>query len=60
MRLPRVTFTLFPMGRPLGPPGDAATQDLVLRTALGLVDEALDGGARATIDVPYRPGPAGG
>ena len=56
MRLPRVVVTPFPMGRPLGPPGDTATQDLVLRAALGLIDTAAVGGTISEVALPYRPG----
>jgi hypothetical protein len=58
MKLPRTVVTPFPMGRPLGPPGDAATQRRVVEAALGLVDGA--GGPEAVIrlDLPYRPGVA--
>ncbi len=56
MNLPRTLLTGHPMGRPLGPPGDAATQTAVLRAALDLVDTAEEGGAVARFDAPYRPG----
>ena len=56
MRLPRVVVTPHPMGRPLGPPGDAATQRAVLEAALQLVDRATDPGAVVEAGGPYRPG----
>ena len=58
MNLPRSVVTNHPMGRPLGPPGDAATHTAVLRAALELVDTATAGGAVARFDAPYRPGPS--
>ena len=56
MRLPRSVITPFPMGRPLGPPGDADTQTAVLRAALELVDSATAGDAVEHVAIPYRPG----
>lgn len=43
------------MGRPLGPSGDVATQRLVVRTALGLLESATSGGAVVELEEPYRP-----
>jgi len=40
MKLPRVLLTDFPMGRPLGVPGDAAGQRRVVAAALSLIEEA--------------------
>ena len=56
MNLPRSLITNHPMGRPLGPPGDAVAQTAVLRAALQLVDTAETGGAVERFDAPYRPG----
>ena len=39
IRPPRTLWTSFELGRPLGPPGDAAFQRRVLLAALGLLDE---------------------
>lgn len=43
------------MGRPLGPPGDYATQRRVVRTALDLLESATKGGAMIELEDPYRP-----
>lgn len=40
LRPPRALFVEFPFGRPVGPPGDAAFQQRVLRRALDLVESA--------------------
>jgi hypothetical protein len=59
MRLPRVALTRFPMGRPLGPPGRADTQSLVVRAALELIDTATAGETVKVVTEPYRPGGGG-
>jgi len=56
MRLPRTLVTPHPMGRPLGPPGDAARQREVLEAALRLVDTADAPGRIERIGGVYRPG----
>jgi len=58
MHLPRTLVTPHPMGRPLGPPGDAARQREVLEAALRLVDTADRAGAIERIGGAYRPGGA--
>jgi len=55
MRLPRVTITPHPMGRPLGPPGDGERHREVVHSALGLVDTAVES-AFVTVGGSYRPG----
>lgn len=40
LRPPRFLWTTFPLGRPLGVPGDAAFQHRVIRAALALLDRA--------------------
>jgi len=56
MRLPRTLVTPHPMGRPLGPPGDAARQREVLEAALRLVDTAEAPGGIERLGGVYRPG----
>ena len=55
MNLPRTVVTRNPMGRPLGPPGDAAAQRAVMVAALRLVDEAVGPGEMVRLDGRYRP-----
>ena len=55
MGYPRTVVTHFPFGRPLGPPGDRATQTEVLNAALELLESATSGGALIELDLPYRP-----
>ena len=55
MGFPRTIVTRHPMGRPLGPPGDHATQRRVIRAALSLLEEATEGGAMVELEDPYRP-----
>ncbi len=54
MVLPRAVITRHPMGRPLGPPGDAARQRAVVTAAL----ELLPASERSVVELPepYRPG----
>lgn len=57
MRVPRAVVTAFPMGRPLGPPGNAALQRRVLADALTLLETA---GAPGTfVDLPHGWEPVG-
>lgn len=60
MALPRVVVTRHLLGRPLGPPRDAARHLHVLRAALALLDDARTGGTIVELPEPYRPHPAGG
>lgn len=55
MRLPRTLLTHHPMGRPLGAPGDTATQRSVLLAALDLLEKAKEGGQIADFSTRYRP-----
>ena len=55
MGYPRAIVTRHPMGRPLGPPGDLATQRRVVDAALDLLESATAGGARIELEDPYRP-----
>ena len=56
MQLPRTLVTPHPMGRPIGPPGDAVRQREVLEAALRLVDTATEPGTIERIGGSYRPG----
>ncbi len=55
MKLPRVLVTPFPMGRPLGAPGDQVTQRSVVTAALRLVDDATGPETVSDFDGVYRP-----
>ncbi len=55
MGYPRSVVTRHPMGRPLGPPGDHATQRRVVRAALDLLGTASEGGTIVELAAPYRP-----
>jgi hypothetical protein len=55
MGYPRAVITHHPMGRPLGPPGEVATQKRVVGTALDLLESATQGGTVVELDEPYRP-----
>lgn len=57
MHLPRTLVAPHPMGRPLGPPGDAKRQREVVEAALGLFDTAVAGGTLERAGGRYRPGP---
>jgi hypothetical protein len=48
---PRALWVPFELGRPFGPPGDAAFQKSVLRAALRLLEE--DGGPVRIVDFPH-------
>jgi hypothetical protein len=56
MRLPRTLLTHHPMGRPLGAPGDHATQRSVLLAALDLLENAREGGRIVDFATQYLPG----
>lgn len=45
MNLPRILFTHTPLGRPLGAPGNKATQTDILVSALELLESAQRGGS---------------
>ena len=55
MGIPRTVVTRHPMGRPLGPPGDVATQRRVVGSALELLETATEGGTVVELEEPYRP-----
>lgn len=55
MALPRLVLTPFPMGRPVGAPGDVAGQRKTLLTALDLLASAREGRMVAQLDHPYHP-----
>ncbi len=61
MSLPRLVITPHLMGRPLGRPGDAATQRAVLETALTLLETASGPGSVVDFDPGQSEGrpPAG-
>ncbi|MDT8307339.1 MAG: hypothetical protein RRC07_15505 [Anaerolineae bacterium] len=56
MKLPRLVLTPFPMGRPVGAPGDMDGQRRTLRAALELLASARAGEALVELEHPYRPG----
>ncbi len=56
MRVPRLLTTPHPLGRPLGAPGDAATQRAVLTAALALLDKASASTTIEDFAGSYRPG----
>lgn len=55
MKLPRLVLTPFPMGRPVGAPGDVEGQRLTLRAALELLAAARAGEALVELEHSYRP-----
>ena len=52
VRPPRARLVPFPLGFPLGQPGDTALQTAVIETALGLLDET---GAEPPLLREFRP-----
>lgn len=42
MKLPRILFTSYPMGRPLGYPNQRQAQEQILKEALKLLEESKD------------------
>ena len=56
MGVPRLLTTPYPMGRPVGAPGDVAGQRRVLQAALDLLENADCGGAVVEFPGRYRPG----
>ena len=50
MRLPRLVLTPQPLGRPLGAPGDADRQRMVLAEAKAFFETASEGGSVLTLD----------
>jgi hypothetical protein len=59
MRLPRTLVTPHPMGRPIGPPGDAARHAEVVAAALDLAESATEPGTLVRLGGAYRPGAIG-
>ena len=55
MQLPRVLFTPYPKGRPVGAPGDVDSQRAVVEMALGLLSQARGGGTMTEFTGRYRP-----
>lgn len=53
MKLPRTVITHFPMGRPLGAPGDFETQREVILSALDLLENTNEGGIIRKIPARY-------
>ena len=51
--VPRYVFTDLPLGNPLGPPDDVATQRRVLRAALTLTDRAWLPRTSVVVDVDW-------
>jgi D-proline reductase (dithiol) PrdB len=49
---PRVTHVQFPFGRPMGEPGNADQQRVIIEDALGLLESATAPGTILTL--PYR------
>jgi hypothetical protein len=56
MTLPRLVLTPYPMGRPLGAPGDIEGQRTTLLAALDLLANATEAGTIVELDHPYRTG----
>ncbi|HUY75711.1 MAG TPA: hypothetical protein VMV29_03000 [Ktedonobacterales bacterium] len=57
LQVPRALVTRFPMGRPLGAPGNAAQHLRILRAALRLLDHA--GETSTLVDFPEAWEPVG-
>jgi hypothetical protein len=55
MRLPRVLYTPYPMGRPVGAPGDVDGQRAAVERALDLLSQARNGGTTVEFGGQYRP-----
>jgi hypothetical protein len=49
MKPPRLVLTPFPMGRPIGAPGDVEGQRLTLLAALALLESATAGQTRVEL-----------
>ena len=57
MTLPRVVTTPYPMGRPLGAPGDHQSQRASISAALGLLESAKQVGSLLNLTGSYTPRP---
>lgn len=55
MGVARLVITPYPMGRPLGAPGDRDGQREVIMAALRLLEQAQERGTTVAIADPYRP-----
>ncbi len=55
MKLPRVVMTRYPLGRPMGAPGDSQTHAAVLEDALSLLESATEP-TRITRPDVFKPG----
>lgn len=55
MRVPRLVSTTFPMGRPLGAPGDGEKKMRIVSMALDLIDRATINGSFVEFKEPYFP-----
>ncbi|MDW7677007.1 MAG: hypothetical protein SCK57_05040 [Bacillota bacterium] len=55
MSVPRLVTTPFPLGRPVGFPGNTSQQMRVVREGLRLLEEAVSPHAVRTLDEPYTP-----
>jgi hypothetical protein len=53
MSLPRVLITRFPMGRPVGFPGNSSQHQRVIKEALNLLAEATESKTILTFDEMY-------
>ncbi|MFW6184556.1 MAG: hypothetical protein ACOC8X_12225 [Chloroflexota bacterium] len=54
MSVPRLLLTPYPMGRPIGAPGDAHGQRRTLLAALELLETARSAPALVELSHPYR------
>jgi len=54
LNLPRTVITQFPVGRPLGAPGDSNTQREVILSALNLLENSTEGGIIRKIPTRYH------
>lgn len=52
VRPPRTVHVRFPFGRPLGEPGNAAQQRVIIEDALGFLARAQERGSM--LELPYR------
>ena len=52
VRPPRVAHVRFPFGRPLGEPGNAAQQRVIIEDALRFLEESREPGT--VLELPYR------
>jgi len=55
MAVPRLLVTPYPMGRPVGAPGDRDGQRATIVAALQLLEHAQERGTTVMFSDPYRP-----